>query len=366
MDRRTVQVDAPAEEVLGRQARVGALQVRGDVAPEIVLQRGDDRELRLQLDLLRAGGDGGETEHAFVHDGVQRAVDENADAALGRAVEHGTVHGRPVVLLESRARLDEVHRKLEHAKVVTAPGRGLRDREHARQRDELGVVGGPRARVGGDAVRADPARRDLALEPGEGLLQPPVELLAPPLQLALAALVGVAEVVLRVVEEAHVQGVEPQARERARELVGQEVRAHAVPDPVAVLDHLGEGPVLGLPAQGHLEVGALHVADLGDDDDLLAAQAVLPDEVGQHLADERLAPSVRVVGGGIDEVAPGEDGAAQRFAMLRCLVVDAVAAEADATADEAGLPQRPVPGCAGPLPSRVGGGGLGRGRPREA
>jgi len=156
-------------------------------------------------------------------------------------LEDGAVQAGAVVLLERGARFQQVHGKLQHAKVMATPSPRFRRREHAGERGELGVVGGPRAGVGGDAVRAEPARRDLAFEPGEGGLQPAVELLAPPLQLSLAALVRVAQEVLRVVEQAHVERLELQAGERAGELVGQELRVHAVPDAFPYLTISGKG-----------------------------------------------------------------------------------------------------------------------------
>jgi len=52
--------------------------------------------------------------------------------------------------------------------------------------------------------------------------------------------------------------------------------------------------------------------------------------------------------------------------VLRRLVVDAVAAEADAAADEAGSSQRPVAGISGAMAARIGGRGLLRGGAGEA
>ena len=80
----------------------------------------------------------------------------------------------------------------------------------------------------------------------------------------------VAQVVLGVVEEARVEGLELEARERAGKLVGQELGVDAMPDALAVLDHLRKGPALLLAAPSQLEIRSLCVADLGDDHDFLA------------------------------------------------------------------------------------------------
>src|SRR5439155_1949582 len=91
VDRRVLQVGAPAEEVLGGHAAFRRLEARGDVAPELALQRGHYRELRVDVDLLRAGGDGREAEHALAGDRVQGTVDEDRDAVLGGVLEDGAV-----------------------------------------------------------------------------------------------------------------------------------------------------------------------------------------------------------------------------------------------------------------------------------
>src|SRR5439155_11864608 len=187
-----------------------------------------------------------------------------------------------------------------------------------------------------------------------------------PLQRAVAPLVGVAQVVLGVVQEAGVERLELKAGQGARELVGQELRVHAVPHALAVLHHLRERAALRFARAGQLEVGALHVADLADDDDLLTPQPSLADEVGHHLAHQPLAAAVGVVGGGIDEVAAGEQGPAQRLAVLGRLVVDAVSAEADAAARRSRPAERPVAGLARALAPRVGRGRFRGGGPGQA
>src|SRR5687767_11329319 len=96
--------------------------------------------------------------------------------------------------------------------------RAPRRLEEPRERYVLGIGGGGRERVRRHAVAADAAGGDLALEEGEGLADAAVEVLAALVEGAVAALVGVLQEVLGVVEEAHVEGAELQAAQRAAEL----------------------------------------------------------------------------------------------------------------------------------------------------
>ena len=94
-------------------------------------------------------------------------------------------------------------------------------------------------------------------------------------------------------EQADIERLEAQAVERPRQLVLQELRVHAVPAPRLVGHHLGERSPGRLALLGKGKVLPLHVADLRDDDDLLARDASLPDGVADDRPTSRsLPPSV--------------------------------------------------------------------------
>ena len=74
----------------------------------------------------------------------------------------------------------------------------------------------------------------------------------------------VAQEVLRIVQQQHVDRLEPEPAQRSPELISQKLRMQAVPDPVGVLDHLRKRPPLGLALDRQLQVRSLEVTDLGD------------------------------------------------------------------------------------------------------
>jgi hypothetical protein len=67
----------------------------------------------------------------------------------------------------------------------------------------------------------------------------------------------------------------------------------------------------------------LHVADLGDDDELLALLAC------EYVSDAALTRAVGIVGGGVDEIDPATKCLVQGRGMLGSSIVDSVAAEAE-------------------------------------
>jgi hypothetical protein len=190
--------------------------------------------------------------------------------------------------------------------------------------------------VRGDAIPAEASGRDLGLEEREGGPEAAIELLAQRGLLATVPALRVREEVLGVVEEADVERVEREPVERAFELVGEELRMEAVPAPVHVLHHLGERPAGGLALAGEAEVLALDVADLRHHDHRLPMEGAAAGQLGEDGADEALAAPVGVVRGGVDQAHAPEERLLERCAVLRGLVVHAVAAEPEAAHREAG------------------------------
>ena len=155
---------------------------------------------------------------------------------------------------------------------------------------------------------------------------------------------GVREEVLGVVKEEDVDARQREARERGRELVLEEIGRDRVPQVGPVRDDLREGPALPLAAARRVEVPALQIADLRDDDDVLAPHGSARDGRREDLAHERLAVAVRVVRRRVDEVHARVERVGERAAVLGGAVVHAVAAEADARDARMDAAERPVGG----------------------
>jgi hypothetical protein len=95
----------------------------------------------------------------------------------------------------------------------------------------------------------------------------------------------------------------------------------AVPASLGVLHHLREGRAALLACPRHRKRLPLNVADLGDDNELLA---LLPCE---YVSDAALTRAVGIVGGGVDEIDAAKKGLVQGRGMSS--IVDSVAAEAE-------------------------------------
>jgi hypothetical protein len=125
------------------------------------------------------------------------------------------------------------------------------------------------------------------------------------------------------VKEIDVHLLDPQPPKRPPELVGEKLWMDAVPAPLGVLHHLREGRAALLARPRHRKRLPLHVADLGDDDELLALLAC------EYVSDAALTRAVGIVGGGVDEIDPAKKCLVQGRGMLGSSIVDSVAAEAE-------------------------------------
>ncbi len=70
----------------------------------------------------------------------------------------------------------------------------------------------------------------------------------------------------------------------------------AMPELVFVLDRLGEGRTAPRAIHRLAVIAALHVADLGDDDDLVAGDFAGIDQLAQHAPHQALARAIHVIG----------------------------------------------------------------------
>ena len=318
--------------------------MRGDLRPVLGLEPPDG----LQLAIDGAGRRRGEVRqphHPAPHDGVERAIDQDADPFRRRELEHGAARrgrrGRRVVRLEDAARLEEVQRELEDSEVVAGAAGLLGGGQHPGETGRLGVVRrrAPRCSTTRRTTRASPpprAPRRSGRPRRDGDRTRPG-----PLRVSPVVVGRVGEEVLGVVEQADVERLEAQALERPRQLVLEELRVHAVPAVRLVVHHLGERAAGGLALLGQGEVLPLHVADLRDDDDLLARDAPPPDRVAEDAPHQPLAAAVGVVRRGVDEVHAARQRPLERAPVHGGLVVDAVAAEAETAHRQAGAAERP-------------------------
>src|SRR5574337_1518907 len=116
----------------------------------------------------------------------------------------------------------------------------------------------------------------------------------------------------------------------------------AVPTAVHIFDHLRERPSRRFPLLRQFQILPLNVADLGDYNDLLAAQFSGPHQLAEDGPDTPLAAAIHVVGGGVDQVAALKQRLLQGLVVLAGLIVDPVPAEAQFAGDEAGRSERRI------------------------
>src|SRR2546421_719776 len=129
-------------------------------------------------------------------------------------------------------------------------------------------------------------------------LDPVVELVAQRLERSTFAPLGsVREEVLGIVKEIDVHLLDPQPPKRPPELVGEKLWVDAVPASLGVLHHLREGRAALLARPRRRKRLPLHVADLGDDDELLALLAC---EYVSDAAHRRLQGRLRAGAGACD------------------------------------------------------------------
>ena len=210
--------------------------------------------------------------------------------------------------------LEQIQGKLRLREVVISgcdpcPRRGLPGRlQHPAQRGRLAILRRLAQGIGGDTVPGDPPPLHLFLHPDECGADAGIEL--PPGRFQVLTLsMGVLEEVFGVMEQADIQARQLQALQGSPQLVLQKPGMDAMPATSRNFHHLGEGIPRLLPLPGQIQIAALHIADLGDDDLLLPVQIAAVDRLLQHLADAGFAAAVGIVRGGVDEIAPFRQGA---------------------------------------------------------
>ena len=268
-----------------------------------------------------SAGEVREPHEAASRERVEGAVHEDPEPrGSGHVEDASSVHR---VDRLARPRLDRVEGELDGGEPRP------RVREEALERDGIGPLVRDDERVRGDAVGADAAGGDLRLEVPEGARRPVVENGAG-LVPGNAPVEGVGQEVLRIVEEEDVDARQGQPGERRRELVREEVGGDRVPEVRPVFDDLGPGPPRPRAPPRLVEVAALQVARLRDDDDVLAREASVGDRRGEDLPDERLAVAVGVVRRRVDQVDAQVERVGEGAPVRRHAVVHAIAAEAGA------------------------------------
>jgi hypothetical protein len=131
------------------------------------------------------------------------------------------------------------------------------------------------------------------------------------------------EEVFGIVKEIDIHFLELEPPQRPLQLVGEKLWVDAVPASVGVLHHLREGSSALLVRPRHRKRLPLHVADLGDDNELFASMA------GEYVSDAGLTRAVGIVGGCVDEIDATKKRPFQGRGVFGGLSVDPVAAEAE-------------------------------------
>ncbi len=135
----------------------------------------------------------------------------------------------------------------------------------------------------------------------ERFANPPVVLPARILQ-RHPLLVCPGEIVLRIVQKQYIDRRQLQPVKRARKLVVKELGGDTVPDARSIFDDIGEAAARLDTGARQLVIAPLQIPRLGDDHYLLPHDRSLAYQSGDRSADEPFAPSIGIVGGGIDQI----------------------------------------------------------------
>src|SRR5205814_7776180 len=130
-------------------------------------------------------------------------------------------------------------------------------------------------------VKTKSSRRHFRFELPERLLDATVELRSR-LDEGNAALLRVAQEIFGVVEQAHVERLESEPRERTAELVRKPLRMNAMSQAVGDFHDLGKRFSAGFALQDELEVLSLCVANLRNDHDRVSRDFFRSDELCQN------------------------------------------------------------------------------------
>ena len=157
--------------------------------------------------------------------GVQRPIDQHGQPQFLRHFQRRAAVG--LVALLGRAPLQQVKRQLHHLKLVLCPAHFPRQLRQPRQRGVFVAVGRAGQGVGTHTVPADAAVGHFLLQMGKGQRQPPL-VFGAGLGRFDVHLLGMAQVILGVVEQEDIQLRQTQSAQRTGQLVGQKIGVEAM------------------------------------------------------------------------------------------------------------------------------------------
>ena len=265
--------------------------------------------------------------HPFTGEGVQRTIDQQTQSVFAGQLKDRSSAG--LILLQHGTRFKQIERQLDQLEVVVVSD-GLSDGQHAVQRGEFRIVRIRRKRIGADAVEPDAPPGYLGFQENESLFDTPIVFPVggfPPHPL----LVGPPQIILRVVQQVAVDGLQIQALQRTADLVLQKIRMNAMAQSLGVIYDLFKWVALGLALPSERFVGALDIAAFGNHHHLLPSYPTLFDQLSEDFANQLFRPAIGIIGGGVDEVDAAGEGVAKRCGMHRHTAGDPIAAESGGT-----------------------------------
>ncbi len=308
------QLRRPVEKVRRRRPLSATGNGRGKRAAIFFFQRADDSKLLLDVDRSTVKRQFRQSQHSASpgRHGVERSVDQHRDSLPLSLSQHS------ISLIDAGigdgpgAGFEEIHGTLQGSKMMArlprCSGGACRRLEHSGKRGGFRIWRFARDRIRGNSVPTKAALRNLRLQIRKSLFHPAIECFARFDHIRSAVMRRFGQEILRVVEQTHVERFQPQTIQRSSQLVRQKLRMNAMPDPFTVLHHVRVGTAGLFTSLCLLQILALHISDLGDDDDFVAREMLLGYQVTQDWPDQPFAFTVHIIGWRIDQVDAGLQG----------------------------------------------------------
>ena len=180
--------------------------------------------------------DAGQTDHAFTGKRIEGTVDEHAESFFPGNIQNRFI--TRLIFLHRRARFEQVEGKLDHPTMMRiAHGRG--NLPYPLQRGEFGILGRCGEGVGADAVKPNAPPLHLIFQVTKRPLDSPVVFLLSTLTVN-PLLVGPPQVILGIVQQVCVKGVQAQPLQGPLNLIVEKPRVNAVFQTIGVFDDLLE------------------------------------------------------------------------------------------------------------------------------
>lgn len=289
----------PTEKVAGQHAMAALLNRRRDVLPVFLFQASHLAPLFFEIHMVGDEFDipkADDTAAGAGH-GVERAVDQDCGVVLLRNLKEGLVSIGACIRHERRACFAQIHRALDHRKVMGRPfqplGCPLCSGQHAGKRRRVCLCGERGDGVGRNPVPAQTPGQHLSLEILKRSLQPFVKLIAQGGHVRSFDLGRCGQKVFRVVQQADIQRRDAQSIQGLRKLIGEKVGMDAVPDSFTVFHHVLVWFTGFLAGFGLDQILTLDIADFRNEHHLIARDRPTPVNSASTAPTNRsLSPSI--------------------------------------------------------------------------